>query len=81
MRKEIDTRSENDKEIEEFRSSISDNDKKISHKSTGLDGFVDISSNSKGLKREAEVPVNNDGIKTGIPDEVAEEIIPFAKCQ
>lgn len=75
MRKEIDTRSENDKEIEEFRSSISDNDKKISHKSTGLDGFVDISSNSKGLKREAEVPVNNDGIKTGIPDEVAEEII------
>lgn len=77
MQKDIDKRTENDREIDEFLSSDNSNSKDQSDvkKSTGLDGFVDIDSKSKGLNREPVTDTPDTGIETGIPDEVADEII------
>lgn len=76
MRKDIDMRTENDREIDEFLSSDTSNPKDNSvKKSTGLDGYVDIDKKSKGLKREPVIDAPDTDVERGIPDDVAQEII------
>lgn len=80
MRKEIDKRTENDKEIDEFLSSEVDSqfNNKTRPKSTGLDGSVDIPPESTGLHREPE-STESKVPNTGIPDDVADKIIEESK--
>lgn len=76
MRKDIDKRTENDKEIDEFLTSDLDShvESTTEVKTTGLEGVVDLPPESTGLHREPELP-NTKNENTGIPDDVADRII------